>query len=1398
MASSRETSPAVASNPASPEQLTPTSKVRALLANFDDDSDEENTTTSATTNLKAAFTKAISPRPDIPSPEIQNDATNARSPAKVVEEEDDEEDIVRPASRPLGRMAARMLASEREQSADGEDNSEEGDVRARGRKILTQKKAPPPPAYEEGTSQDSEESDVPVVSRKRKLKTAHHETPKSSPMKEVASPGLFVSPTKTINDTNNSSDSDLPEHPHNDDRFKALVKEKREERLAREAEAAAEKAKKLAERKKHAQAMEEDEDDISDEDVDRRLTQPTRKASKKAQEEIRRETQRMSRNQQLTYKPTTKKKVTRANLFAKFNYRQEIKPVVSSSPRRVNSSSPAPQSDVEMKDTPPTSPASPNDIAKDVEAVPTQNDTRESDGEELPVLEEAMSLPISSPPKKLDKGKGKAVEEVVPEIIVKKPTFTQRPIKVRPPKVADRQVSGLDDSDSDLEIVNAKTPDAKRKKLDSIFNRVPAKQAKESHSLHALRMLAHLKSPNQKSKSKYGKTSTKPSMTTGELQMSLQQRARQQAAHEREERLQALRDKGVIVQTSEEREKELVEVEDLLAKARREGEAIMKREKAAAKKARKESGEVDPLGDSSDDEDWQEDKGDKAEQAELSMSGSEDEEEGDASGEEEDEEDEDLENEEPAAANSMFDNEAGESENDEVEADLSVDEKMAKVDDADDEEDIILPVNHKQRRNKKAIISDDEDEEEQTTPVAPHTESPMPQSDRSPGAPNSVLRSATKTFIPGLTVAGPAGLGLTQIFAGTMDESQFDEDGLPSQGNPETQRTGNGPDAMAFLRRLPAPELPPFMPTMEEDTQDQDVIMDSQSAVNNVTETQADDEVSQQIQLQFEQSQMHSFDSLVDENQFSPFPEATQDAGFKHMTPIRGRFADPPPSTVGTVVLGANEMPETMEETPIVKKKGRLHRRAPVVNFSDDEETGQPMETVHEEDDFDISANAFDIMRKASKPEKVKVVDEFDKKNSKAKEMVHEQAEESEDEYAGLGGASDDESGGEADAFVKEMIDDEGGKDVDEGKLAAFFADRERASDEKQIKKLYNDISKGTLRRKRGADYDLSDSDDGGEAKQRRKRAQEAKMRKALLADERIGKIAQNPKREAFLRAIEDRGSEDEMDFLEDFAEQDETTDSQSQDQGDSSQQVIPSSQPAEIGPSKRKRDDASEPDNRPPPHLRRTKTGKKPTNLSEIRESLSSLIEEPNAVQVPVESESEDELEIEGEPNIQKEKENRDPFSLRRTKVPVIDRISLKRQSSSSISASTKMAFAVSSSALGFKVPPLLRRATTNNSLASSTSSSVTGGMSATERMAGGSGSDGVKRGGGKNSGVNYFARETERRAAVVKTEKRREVRRAKGAEVRRKVVGGLFGVGGLNSIFAHGDAWSWGYILV
>ena len=1033
---SESSSPAKAP-PASPSQfeLTPTSKVKALLASLENGSDEENDHVSARARLVSAFTKSTNAPPSNANSEpLQKSLPTSQRGLMSQSEDEDEQDIV----RPKGRLAARMLEAER--------NSEEESIRS-----TSPARASKPPMTKSSSAgsptEDSDDNEAPVVSRKRKIRVPRANTPQQSPRNHSASPGLFVSPTvrRSATPVDNASDSDgLPTNPPANDRFKALVEKKRQERLAKEKQAAADKAKKLAEQQRQNAMLDEDEvdEDISDDNGGRRLTQqakPTRKASKRAQEEISRETQRMSRNMQLTHKAITKKKITKASLFARFNYRTTDVAAEASSdpPRPTSSSSAAPHSDIEMPETPPTSPASHhNDLEKP--EIPVDGSMalaeveQEPEEEHLPDLQDALTGLVPSPPKVLDKGKGKAIEEPLSEL-PPAPLFKQRHVRVRPPKRANK-TSGHEDSDSDLEIVSANTPDARARKMNAIFDRVPEKKAKESTSLHALRMLAHLTSPGKHDSRK----DMKSSMTTTEMHISLQQRARQQAARQREERLQALRDKGVIVQTAEEREKEMAEVEDLISKARREGEEIMKREKAAAKKERKANGEIDPLEGSSDDEDWEEEKENSTEE----LSGSEN----DAGDEEDDEEDEELDEEneteldesaEATTSNAMFDDEAGETDDDEAEAEPSPEVQMSEADDRAEDDEEELPAKQPRRIRKTNIISDDEDEEQlKETPSVPRTKSPNQLYAHSPGAPTSVLRSATKTFIPGLSVVGPVGLGLTQIFAGTMDESQMDPS--PTVPNPESQEVGHN-DAMAFLRRRPAPELPEFVPTMSNDTQD--IVMDSQDVFGHIPESQNDDSQTQPIQLEFSQSQVHGFDSLVHDpmaTQLSEMPEATQDVGFQHMTPIRGRF-EAPPSTVDTVVLGPMRELEPVEETPIVKKKGKLRRRAPqVAALSDDEEAVEHSEAEPEVEDLDITDNIFDVMRKASK--KKVIVDGFDKKKSEAKNMVHEQAEESEDEYAGLGGASDDESGGEEDAYVKEIIDDEGGKDVDEHKLAAFFA----------------------------------------------------------------------------------------------------------------------------------------------------------------------------------------------------------------------------------------------------------------------------------------------------------------------------------------------------------------------
>jgi mediator of replication checkpoint protein 1 len=154
-------------------------------------------------------------------------------------------------------------------------------------------------------------------------------------------------------------------------------------------------------------------------------------------------------------------------------------------------------------------------------------------------------------------------------------------------------------------------------------------------------------------------------------------------------------------------------------------------------------------------------------------------------------------------------------------------------------------------------------------------------------------------------------------------------------------------------------------------------------------------------------------------------------------------------STIDTVALGQTQA-EEQSESPLVRRTGKLRRKAELVaaspsrrTVSDDED--EEMEGL-DADEFGFGTvsnnNAFAAMKEAALKEKEKKRKEaFDKKKSKAREMIEEQAEESEDEYAGLGGADGEDSDDEDNQSVKEMIDDETkGEEGEERKLAAFYA----------------------------------------------------------------------------------------------------------------------------------------------------------------------------------------------------------------------------------------------------------------------------------------------------------------------------------------------------------------------
>ncbi|GAB1200184.1 hypothetical protein APSETT444_009551 [Aspergillus pseudonomiae] len=1164
------------------------------------------------------------------------------------EPSDEDDDII----IPKGRMAARL------QAQNSEKNESAFDRVSKSLRNAQQEKRDS--AADEAMSEDDDDDDddLPVAGPRRKPNNKPVEEPEDSdvdrsPSRARAfSPLLVSSPTRdNAQERDAMEDSDQDEvRPKANARFLALVAQKRKEREEKERSENEKRAAKAKQREQFSSEILSGDDSEGDNESGRKLSQPARparQASKKALEEMNRETQRISRSMQLVHQAQTKKKISKESFFARFNFMQPEQQIVSGSAPDNSSTTADSQnsSDAEAqknKETPHTSP-----VLGPSEKSSTGSDANDAPKEastEFPTLEEMVA---NGPQQSEQLIVGRMEEQAAdkkPQVTEKKKqkkVLTMPPVRVR---LSREQVARnqKDDSDSDLEIV---TSPAKCRRY-AAFENLSIRRHQESASMMKLKALAQLTSPPKKS-----------SMNYAELSAHLLHQARQQASKERMERIEELRAKGVIIETADERAAMEDELENLVEKARKEAEEIAKQEKAAAK------------GEAEDDED-----------GDYEFSGSE---------EDADEADEEGEDDEEEEEGGLFDAEAGEDE----ESDDGHPEVMSS-------EETSLPT-QRRKRPTRVITSDDEDE-----PPVPKTPARM----TNPVA----VQSVERPHIPGLP-SDDMTMSLTQAFAGTLGDNQ--------------------PDSQA------GSTIPHSLPDPVDGRRGSDaqmIIKDSQEQRLEHTD----------ILAGYAQSEMRVSESPAPRgmSQFSQIPDPTQDAGFV-LSPFdpSKRFMSTPASTVDTVLINRNE---SQNNSPTVGRKAKHLHRGRTTGLSAIEEQN--------EGDFEIDASAFDVLKKAVKK---KSTVPFDKNNSKARDVVEEAAEESDDEYAGLGGASDEDDDVE-DAYDRQMIDDNSGETADEKQLAALNALHQRNADEKQVAKLLKDITTGALRRRRRGDdeFDLDDSDDELLARRREKQREFARMRKALMADEKIGEIAENPKKAAFFKAVEDRDMDDDgLDFLE----PEENSEFQAES---SSQDVIPDSQPDTTTTSdsnKRKRPlepSSEEINNRPPPHMRRKPASlisKKPANLAEIRETLSFLTETPEYdsfhEDATVEDDEEHDKDMDGEAadeqpsNSQSTEEFVAPRHPRRTKGPVVDRLALLRQASSnsatSASSNTRFAFQTGSGPdpIGFR-PPLLRRTTTGSSSTTSSSS-----KSDTSRRVSkpASGASVAKKG-----AVNYYtaAREKER----------------------------------------------------
>jgi mediator of replication checkpoint protein 1 len=579
-------------------------------------------------------------------------------------------------------------------------------------------------------------------------------------------------------------------------------------------------------------------------------------------------------------------------------------------------------------------------------------------------------------PTKVDKGKGRA------------PAFAHLPTRSWPRQgqvvtVQHAQIQSakpVDDamvelSDSDDE------SNVTLKSRFAVFDRIRTREQDESKSFVTLRHLAHLTS--SKDSRKGPKT-----ISRNEMNFGLAQKARLQAQRSREEKIEELKRRGIHVETAEEREKHQMEVEDLVAQFEKQRQEDLKLAKLEKKEAKANGQAIDELPSSDEDEDYV-----GSDEETVAEDGDEEQEEG----AEEDMElsgFEDEQMEDADASNDLIDGSAEEDADAEVEAAQTV-----QVNDLmEDDEDESVPLARKSTSKRARRVVDDEDESSDEAQQL--------------GSPTQEATQVDAKSAFGFGVANP-GLGLTQMFAGTM--ANLDDSQATSQ-EPEQ-------DSLDFLRSLPDTQPPGVTFSQTHDT----LVPNSQLFVSPRKASQPG--VESQFSLNIGQLVAPS----PSRTQFSEAPEPTQDVGFSFSRSPAGFRA--PDSTVETVMMA-------VAESPLKQRSGRLQRgrREATVELSDAEENlDGAISDLSDVDDIQRPPkhrDAFRAMQKGAK--KQKAIVDFNKKNSAAKNIVEEQADESEDEYAGIGGASDDDSG-EEDEDLKDMIDHADVK-VDERKMAAFYA----------------------------------------------------------------------------------------------------------------------------------------------------------------------------------------------------------------------------------------------------------------------------------------------------------------------------------------------------------------------
>lgn len=913
-----------------------------------------------------------------------NSSDSSDSSADSASDASDIEDMPRTTTTSYeSRLRVRTQSPEEEEEVDAESAYLRMKQRLAAEKESQEQQAQKAVLVQATAIGSDEEESMPVRKpiRKSTANTQQRSSPRASPSPNArsrqSSPGLFVSPGPSP--VKKRSTVRRPAGSDSDESVQRASATDLQERVKRiRAERLAkqkEVAAQSAEQKISKRSSEQDADSDDDAEVDRRLTQQSKPTRRAGKKAL----EAMARDQQ------------RISRNMQLTHQSKTKKRYSTKDLFLKFGFNAP--DEEVTTAPPTPEKAAGLVSSDVEAQPIHDTPPTSPPRQDDIMDKGLvetanatlkataikefdeATPV---PAKADKGKGRAPEFA--HLPTRSWPTQAQPVTVQQARVQTAQP--VDDIMIELSDSDGEAKQAPKSRF-AVFDRIRTKEQDESKSFVTLRHLAHLTSP--KNTRKGPKT-----ISRSEMHFSLAQRARQQAQKAREEKIEELKRRGIHVETAEEREKHQMEVEDLVAQFEKQRQEDLKLAKMEKKEA-KANGETDELPSSDDeDEDYvgsgeddavdgDNDDQEGEEEAELELSGSED----------EPMEDEDAD--EAGASNDLIIAAAGEDAEAEAE-----DLPMPEVEEtADDDDEPSAPVRKSTtKRTRRVVEDDDESDNEPKTSGSPTQQ--------------AIQDDVMAAFGFGNSSPGP---GLTQMFAGTMANLN---DSQATQQESEQ-------DSLDFLRSLPDTQ-PGVTFSQTNDT----LVPNSQLFATPRKESQAGAE------SQFSLGIGQLVGPSPSRTQLSEAPEPTQDAGFSFSRSPAGFMA--PISTVETVMM-------SVAESPVKKRAGKLQRgrRETTVEISDVEDLDNADAELSDVDDIQRPPkhrDAFRAMQKGAK--KQKAIENYNKKTSAAKDIVEEQADESEDEYAGIGGVSDDDSG-EEDEDLENMIDQSDVK-VDERQIAAFYA----------------------------------------------------------------------------------------------------------------------------------------------------------------------------------------------------------------------------------------------------------------------------------------------------------------------------------------------------------------------